>query len=152
CRDEIKRRVLDVVVSSECFLARRQPCPALQADIDYWRLLNAAASVLPAERDMQAEVHRPKTFVALRRTPNHRTAGTREQSFDKIVAAFQVELNVFKCNQRKDRESLSRRNWSVWIASIVVAPESKIVWTFGRWNIGTRIVVKRNVLAVNLLW
>jgi hypothetical protein len=38
-------------------------------------------------------------------------ARAQEQAFDRIVATFEIELNVFKCNQRKDGERLSRQNW-----------------------------------------
>jgi hypothetical protein len=73
------------VVLSKSLDTRSETLIAFQHEIDDRALLDAAATVLPAECDVSQEIEKEERFSRLRRAPNDREANARHETFHKVI-------------------------------------------------------------------
>src|SRR5215471_9465051 len=89
------------MMPAKCLDTSRETVAPLQRNINYRGLLHLVAPVIPAKRNVHAEVSGPKGFAAFRWSPNDGKSGICEQSFDQIVTALSLEPDVLKGLQRE---------------------------------------------------
>ena len=91
------------VVPPERLDAGREAVAPFKGEVDDGGLLHSPAAVIPAQRNVQAEVDGPKALAAFRRSPDDGKPGAGQQAFDQIAAPLRVDSDVFECDEREPR-------------------------------------------------
>ncbi len=108
--DEEERRAWRIVRARELgapegLLALAEALRSFEADVDDGALLDAQASIAPAECDVHEQVGGPEALAALRRTPDDDEAAPPQEAFDAIVLSAE-QLNVGEAAEDEARRRL----------------------------------------------